>query len=142
MGGAFAALIFPQHGQASSGSRYSVTNVMIRTSLTCDHQVPARSAPASAAPHPEHSAGGGTCTCSSGSGSRDSPAPGCPGCPPRLRSARRSRSEDCPAFRSAVRRSRAPIGSFDGGVPEVVLSDPSRRSSSATLSSSRRYRSS
>jgi transposase len=46
------------------------------------------------------------------------------------------------AFRSALRRSRAPIGSFDGGVPEVVLSDPSRRSSSATLSSSRRYRSS
>ena len=45
------------------------------------------------------------------------------------------------AFRSALRRSRAPIGSFDGGVPEVVLSDPSRRSSSATLSSSRRYRS-
>jgi hypothetical protein len=34
-----------------------------------------------------------------------------------------------------------PIGSFDGGVPDVVLSDPSRRSSSATLSSSRRYRS-
>jgi hypothetical protein len=46
-----------------------------------------------------------------------------------------------PAFRSAVRRSLAPIGSFDGGVPDVVLSDPSRRSSSATLSSSRRYRS-
>ena len=30
----------------------------------------------------------------------------------------------------------------DGCVPDVVLSDPSRRSSSATLSSSRRYRSS
>jgi hypothetical protein len=45
-------------------------------------------------------------------------------------------------FRSALRRSRAPIGSLDGGIPEFVLSDPSRRSSSATLSSRRRYRSS
>jgi hypothetical protein len=120
-----------------------VTNLAIFTSQTCDHQVPARSEPASPAPHREHSAGGGTSARSSGSGSRGSPAPGCPGWPPRLRSSRRSRSEDCRSFvRSALRRSRAPIGSFDGGIPEFVLSDPSRRSSSATRSSSRRYRSS
>ena len=141
-GGACAALILPQYGQASSGSRYSVTNVVIFTSRTCDHQLPARSAPSRVVPHREHCAGGGTSSRSSGSGSRDSPAPGCPGCPPRLRSARRSRSEVWRAFRSALRRSRGPIGSFDGGVPEAVLSEPSRRSSSASLSSSRRYRSS
>jgi len=115
---------------------------VIFTPRTCDHHVPVRHAGSRPVPHREHSAGGGASSRSSGSGSRDSPAPGCPGCPPRLRSARRSRSEDGRAFRSALRRSRAPIGSLDGGVPDVVLSDPSRRSSSATLSSSRRYRSS
>jgi len=103
---------------------------------------PARRAGSRQVPHREHSVGGGTSSRSSGSGARDSPVPGCPGCRPRLRSLRRSLSEDWRAFRSALRRSRAPIGSFDGGIPEVVLSDPSRRSSSATLSSSRRYRSS
>src|SRR5215470_14922720 len=46
----------------------------------------ARSAPSRVVPHREHSAGGGTSSRSSGSGSRDSPPPGCPGCPPRLRS--------------------------------------------------------
>jgi len=39
-----------------------------------------------------------------------------------------SRSEDCRSFFSALRRSRAAIGSFDGGVPDVVLSCPSRSS--------------
>jgi hypothetical protein len=73
-------------------------------------------------------------------GSRGKPAPGCPGCPPRLRSLRRSRSETCrSSFRSALRRSRASMESSGGGVPEVVLSDPSRRSSPATFTSSRRY---
>ena len=90
-----AALILPQHGQASSGSRYPVTNVVIFTSRTCDHQPPARSAPSRVVPHREHSAGGGTSSRSSGSGS--------------------------------LRRSPGPIGSFDGGVPEIVLPEPSRR---------------
>src|SRR5260370_27814952 len=137
-GGGCAALTLPQHGQASSGSRYSVTNFVMVTSQTCDHQVPARSAPSSPVPQREHSAGGGSSSRLSGSGARDSPVPACPGCPPRLRSARRSRSEDCRAFRSALRRSLASMDSLDGGVPDGVLSDPSRRSSSATFSSSRR----
>jgi hypothetical protein len=61
--------------RVSSGSRYSVTNVVIFTPRTCDHQLPARSAPSRAVPHREHCAGGGTSSRSSGSGSRDSPAP-------------------------------------------------------------------
>lgn len=93
-------------------------------------------------PHREHPAGGSASRCSAGSGSRDSPAPGCPGRPPRLRSVRRSRSEACRPFPCpALRCSRTPIGSFDGGVPDVVLSCPRRHSSSATLSSSRWNRS-
>ena len=56
-----------------------MTNLAIFTSQTCDHQVPARSAPSSPAPHREHSAGGGTSVRSSGAGSRASPAPGCRG---------------------------------------------------------------
>jgi hypothetical protein len=52
--GACAAFTFPQHGQVSSGSRYSVTNLAMFTSQTCDHQVPARAAPASPVPHREH----------------------------------------------------------------------------------------
>jgi hypothetical protein len=112
-------MTLPQHGQASSGSRYSVTTFVISTSQTCDHHVPARTTPCRPAPHREHSAGGGSSSRLPGSGPRDSPDPACPGWPPRWQSSRRSRSEECRALRSALRRSRAPIGSFDGGVPGV-----------------------
>ena len=141
-GGASAVVTFPQHGHSSDGSSHSVTHRMIRTSQDCAHDEPAACAPARLAPHPEHSAGGSAVFRSSGSPSRDRPAPGCPGCPPRLRSSRRSRSEVSRFFRSALRRSLAPIGSFELGVPELLLSMPSRRSSSAIRSSSRRSRSS
>src|SRR6266567_516277 len=140
-GGASAVVSFPQHGHSSDGSRYSVTHREIRTSQTCAHFEPAASAPARLVPHPEHSAGGSAAFRSPGSGSRERPVPRCPGCPPRLRSLRRSRSEVSRFFRSALRRSFAPIGSFELGVPELPLSIPRRRSNSAIRSSSRRSRS-
>ena len=62
------------------------------------------------------------------------PFPWWPGCPPRLRSLLRSRSDCCRAFRASF----APIRSFELGVPESVLSISRRRSSSASRSSSRR----
>ena len=108
------------------------------TSQICAHDAPAGCAPASPVPHREHSAGGSAVFRWSGSGSRARPAPGWPGCPPRLRSLRRSRSEESRLVRSALRRSFAPMLSFDVGVPELVLSCPSRRSSSAIRSSIRR----
>ena len=141
-GGASAVVSFPQHRHGSDGSSHSVTHRAIFTSQTCAHDEPAALTPARLAPHPEHCAGGSAVFRSSGSRSRDRPAPGCPGCPPRLRSLRRSRSEVFRSRRSALRRSLAPIGSFEPGVPELLLSMPSRRSSSAIRSSSRRSRSS
>ncbi len=137
-GGAPAVITFPQHGHASDGSSHSVTRREISTSQTCAHDEPAVCAPARLAPHAEHSAGRSAVLRSPGSGSRDKPAPRCPGCPPRLRSLRRSRSEVSRSLRSALRRSFAPVGSFDDGVPELLLSIPSRRSSSAIRSSIRR----
>src|SRR6266496_727366 len=137
-GGAAAALTCPQHGHSSAGSSHSVTNRVIRTSQACAHDEPAILAPSRAVPHREHCAGGSAASCSSGSGSRDKPVPGWPGCPPRLRSLRRSRSETSRFFRSALRRSLAPICSFELGVPELLLSIPRRRSSSAIRSSSLR----
>ena len=78
------------------------------TSQTCVHDAPAGRAPASPVPHREHSAGGSAVFRWSGSGSRARPAPGWPGCPPGLRSWRRSRSEEFRLVRSALRRSLAP----------------------------------
>ena len=142
-GGASAAVTFPQHGHASGGSRYSVTNLR---DLHVPDLRPPRSRPARRPPARSRTASTPRAAASSlaappGPGPGTGQHPGCPGCPPRLRSLRRSRSEACRCLRSALRRSFAPIGSFDGGVPEFVLSRPSRRSSSATRSSSRRYRS-
>jgi hypothetical protein len=137
-GGASAVLTCPQHRQVSAGSSHSVTSLLMLTSQTCAHDAPAGCAPASAVPHREHSAGGSAVFRWSGAGSRARPAPAWPGCPPRLRSLRRSRSEQSRLVRSALRRSFAPMLSFDVGVPESVLSCPSRRSSSAIRSSIRR----
>ena len=131
----------PQHGHSRPGSAHSVAFRITSTSMTCAHREPAAAAPSRAALQLRHSAGGPASFTSSGSGSRARPFPWCPGCPPRLRSLRRSRSDSC-RRRPALRRSVAPMLSFDVGVPESVLSWPSRRSSSATRSSSRRYRSS
>jgi hypothetical protein len=116
----------------------SVTSLLMLASRTCVHDAPAGCAPASPVPHREHCAGGSAAFRSSGSGSRARPAPGWPGCPPRLRSLQRSRSEESRLFRSALRRSFAPMLSFAVGVPELVLSCASRRSSSAIRSSIRR----
>lgn len=135
--GAAATVTFPQHGQVSAGSSDSVTSRLILTSQTCAHDHPAGFAPARPAPHREHCAGGSAVLRSSGSGSRRGPLPGWPGCPPRLRSLLRSRSDCWRFLRSALRRSLAPMDSLDVGVPESVLSIPSRRCSSATCSSSR-----
>jgi hypothetical protein len=131
----------PQHGHSSDGSRYSVTHREIRTSQTCAHFEPAASAPARLVPYPEHCAGGSAAFRSSGSRSRDRSAPGCPSCPPRLRSMCRSRSEVSRSRRPAFAALFAPISSFELGVPELLLSIPSRLSSSAIRSSSRRSRS-
>jgi len=109
-----------------------VTSLLIVTSQTCAHDDPAGLAPCRPAPHREHCAGGSALLRSSGSGSRRRPLPGWPGCPPRFRSLRRSRSDFWRFLRPALRRSLAAMDSFDVGVPEFVLSVPSRRSSSAT----------
>jgi hypothetical protein len=114
-----------------------MTNLLIFTSQTCAHDRPTGSAPSSPVPHREHRAGGSAGLRSPGSGSRVSPWPVCPGWPPRLRSLRRSRSE-LSRLRSALRRSFAPMLSFDVGIPELALSCPRRRSSSAIRSSNRR----
>jgi hypothetical protein len=104
---------------------------------TCAHDDPAGFAPSRPAPHREHCAGGSAVLRWSGSGSRRRPLPGWPGCPPRLRSLRRSRSDCWRFLRLALRRSLASTDSPDVGVPESVLSIPSRRCSPATWSSSR-----
>ena len=124
----------PQHRHCRPGSAHSVAFRMTSTSMTCAHREPAACAPARAALHWRHSAGGSASLFSSGSGSRARPLPWCPGCPPRLRSLRRSRSDCCRARRASF----APIRSFELGVPESELSIDRRRSSSASRSSSRR----
>ena len=69
-------------------------------------------------------AGGSTGSPSSGSGSGRRPLPACSSCPPGLRSAESSRVEQSRSRlrHSALHRCRAAIGSFDGDVPESVLS--------------------
>jgi hypothetical protein len=96
-----------------------------------DSKIAAASASARSARHPEHSAGGSAVSRSSGAGSPDKPPLRWPGCPPRLRSVRCSRSDVSRFFRSALRHSLAWMDSFELGVPELLLSIPSRRSSSA-----------
>ncbi len=136
-GGGLANVTVPQPPHASPGSRYSVTFRRISTSMTCAHRGSIVSAPSRDAWHDRHSAGRSAVCVSSGSGSRSGPFPWWPGCPPRLRSLRRSRSDCWRAFRASF----APIRSFELGVPESVLSIDRRRSSSATRNSSRRSRS-
>ena len=103
-------------------------------SMTCAHHGSAPAAPAREARQDRHSAGGSAVFRSPGSGSRLRPLPLWPGCPPLFRSLLRSRSDRCLAFRC----SPAAMPSFDVGVPEFELSIASRRSTSASRSSSRR----
>ena len=100
----------------------------------------AGAAPSRGARQDRHSVGGAAASVLPGSGSRCGPLPLWPGCPPRLRSLLRSRSDSCRCL--ALRASLAAIGSFDDGVPESELSMFRRRSSSAIRSSIRRMRSS
>ena len=129
-----ANVTVPQHGHARPGSAHSVTVRITSTSMTCAHREPAAAAPSRTVRHRRHCAGGPASLVSSGSGSRSRPLPSCPGCPPRVRSVRRSRSDCCRARRACF----APIRSFELGVPESELSIDRRRSSSASRSSSRR----
>jgi hypothetical protein len=111
-------------------------------SMTCAHRCPASSAPSRDPWQDRHSAGGSAVLASVGSGSRFRPFPWWPGCPPRLRSSSRSRSDSCRSFFSrALRSAFAPMPSFEDGVPESELSMFSRRSSSAIRRSCRRIRS-
>jgi hypothetical protein len=90
-------VIFPQSAHWRRANRWCTRSISIGgMSQTCAHPSLNLVAPASLPPQPEHSVGGSTRSVRLGSGVGSNPLPGCPTCPPGVRSWERTRCDfDC-----------------------------------------------